>query len=85
MNYGSQVILAEPIGTRQQDNVALFDTRVEKIFGLGKRKLGLFLDGYNLFNANPEANILYSSGASFLRPTNIVPPRIVRFGVKLDW
>ena len=32
--------------------------------------------------ANKNTN--WSSGA-FLRPLNIVPPRIVRLGVKLDW
>ena len=30
LNYGTQIILAEPIGTRRQDNVTVIDFRVEK-------------------------------------------------------
>ena len=29
-NYGTQLVLVEPIGTRRQDNIALLDFRVEK-------------------------------------------------------
>lgn len=86
LNFGSQVVLAEPIDSRRQDNVTLFDLRVEKVFRLTARtKVSAFLDGYNLFNANPEQNIAWSSGSSFLRPLSIVPPRIFRFGTKFEW
>jgi hypothetical protein len=86
MNYGSQRILAEPFGTRQQDNIILVDTRVEKLLRVAKsRTLSLFVDGYNLTNANPAANINWGSGSTFLNPTTIVPPRLWRFGAKFDW
>jgi len=86
MNYGSQRLLAEPFGTRQQDNIILVDTRVEKLVRIAKsRTLSLFVDGYNLTNANPAANINWGSGATFLNPTTIVPPRLWRFGAKFDW
>jgi hypothetical protein len=85
-NYGNQRVLAEPIGTRRQDNVTLLDVRVEKIFRLPRgTKLSGFLDIFNMFNANPEQNITLSSGSNFLRPSNIVPPRIARFGAKFEW
>jgi hypothetical protein len=38
----------------------------------------------NLFNANPEQNTSWTSG-SFLRPLDIVPPRLARIGAKLEW
>jgi len=86
MNYGSQRILAEPFGTRQQDNIVLVDTRVEKLLKVAKsRTISLFVDGYNLTNTNPAANIVWSSGTSFTTPTTIVPPRLFRFGAKFDW
>ena len=44
-----------------------------------------FIDLYNVFNANPEQNITWASGASFLRPTDIVPPRVLRIGAKVNW
>jgi hypothetical protein len=74
-------VLAEPIGTRHQDHIALFDLRAEKIFKLNRGlSVSGFLDAFNLFNANAEQNTSYNSGSSFLRPLNIIPPRIVRIG-----
>ena len=54
MNYGSQRFLAEPFGSRQQDNIILVDTRVEKVFKLAKgTTLSAFVDGYNLTTPTP--------------------------------
>jgi hypothetical protein len=44
-----------------------------------------FIDIYNLANSNAEQNITVSSGANWLRPINIIPPRVMRLGVKYDW
>jgi hypothetical protein len=85
LNLGSLRVLAEPIGTRRTDHITLFDVRVEKIFPLGgSRRASSFVDVFNLFNANPEQNINWSS-AGFGRPLTIVPPRVARIGVKLAW
>jgi hypothetical protein len=98
LNYASNVrILAEPIGTRRMNNVTLLDVRVEKGFKLGgHRRLAGFVDVFNVLNTNPEQNTNWSAGLlaaedgrerrpSFLRPLSIVPPRLARLGVKLDW
>ena len=87
LNYTSNVrILAEPIGTRRMDNITILDVRVEKGLRLGgHRRLAGFVDVFNVFNDNPEQNTNWSSGPSFLRPLSIVPPRLARLGVKLDW
>ena len=37
MNYGAQRVLAEPFGSQQQDNIYLFDVRVEKIVQAGRK------------------------------------------------
>jgi hypothetical protein len=85
-NYGTQRVLAEPLGTRRQDNITLLDLRVEKLIRLPRSTaLSAFVDVFNMTNANAEQNITWSSGSSFLRPSNIVPPRIVRFGTKFEW
>jgi hypothetical protein len=86
LNYGNNVrVLAEPIGTRRMDNITILDLRVEKGFQLGgHRRLAGFVDVFNVFNANPEQNTSWSSG-SFLRPLSIVPPRLARLGLKLEW
>jgi hypothetical protein len=86
-NYAGNVrVLAEPIGTRRMDNVTLVDVRAEKGFRFaGGRRIAAFVDVFNLFNANPEQNISWSSGSTFLRPLSIVSPRLARVGGKLEW
>ena len=64
---------------------ASVDLRVEKVVRFGATSLSGFLDVFNMFNNNAEQNITWSSGSSFLRPSNIVPPRIARFGAKFEW
>lgn len=86
LGNGTVTILAEPVGTRRTDHVTIVDLRVEKSVPLKEtRRVAVFLDIFNCLNANPELNSIWSSGASFLRPVTIVPPRIVRIGMKVDW
>ena len=83
---GVNRILAEPIGTRRMDHLTSLDLRVEKGFQLpGQGRIAAFIDVFNFFNANPAQNVNWVSGASFLRPLTIVPPRLVRIGAKFDW
>jgi hypothetical protein len=84
-NYGQQRVLAEPIDSQAQRNFSLIDMRVEKSVPVGRRKIGLVLDIYNLTNANAEQNINWASGSAYLAPSNIIGPRIVRFGGRFDW
>jgi hypothetical protein len=88
MNYGTIAVLAEPLGTRHQDNLTFLDTRIEKrvrVAPLRNAQFGVLVDFYNLLNANPVEAMNWSSGSSFMRPTTIPGPRIVRFGCKVDW
>ncbi len=85
INYGSQRILAEPIDSRRQDDIAIVDIRAEKFFTMASRRLGLFADVYNLTNSDAAQNITWNSGTAFLRPVSIIGPTIMRFGVKFDW
>ncbi|MFN8058016.1 MAG: TonB-dependent receptor [Vicinamibacterales bacterium] len=84
--YGSVRILAEPFGTRRQDNISIIDLRVEKVFKFAQsRDLAGFFDIYNLGNANPAQNLQWSSGTSFNRPLSVVSPRLMRIGVKFNF
>ena len=85
-NYGNIRVLAEPLGTRRQDNFTILDLRAERVFQLPNgRSVSGFVDLYNILNSNAEQNITWSSGSSYLRPLTIVPPRIARFGAKFQW
>jgi hypothetical protein len=84
--YGSVRFLAEPFGTRRQDDIIITDLRVEKsVTFTGRRDVSLFFDLYNMFNQNPEQNLQWSSGTAFNRPLSIVPPRLARIGLKLNF
>jgi hypothetical protein len=85
LSYGSVRILAEPMGTRQQDNILITDVRVEKTQRFSGRDLSIFFDLYNIANANPAQNLQWSSGTAFNRPLSVVPPRLARIGVKVNF
>ncbi|MEO8682127.1 MAG: TonB-dependent receptor [Vicinamibacterales bacterium] len=86
INYGTQRILTEPLNSRRQDNIAILDIRSEKFFKLSTgRRIGVFADLYNAANNAAAQNIIWSSGTAFEQPVSVVGPRIMRFGVKLDW
>ena len=86
MNYGTIRVPAEPINTNRQDNVSIVDFRAEKVFRLDATlTVSPFFDLYNVLNANPVQNMTWASGTSYLRPTNIVPPRVARLGAKINW
>jgi outer membrane receptor protein involved in Fe transport len=86
INYGTQRILAEPIDSQRQDNIAILDIRVEKFFNMGAaRRFGVFFDVYNLTNSDTAQNINWGSGTTYLLPVAIIPPTIMRFGAKFDW
>jgi len=85
INYGTQRILAEPFGTQRQDNISVLDVRVEKAFTVAKTKVSGFFDVYNLGNSDAKQNITWASGSTYLLPSTVIGPRIMRFGVKYDW
>jgi len=85
LSYGSVRFLAEPIGSRRQDPISILDLRVEKTHRFSARDISVFFDLYNMTNENPAQNLQWSSGTSFNRPLSIVPPRLARIGLKLNF
>jgi hypothetical protein len=85
LNYGTVRIAAEPLETRRQDDITVVDFRLEKVIRAAGLQFGPFMDLYNVFNANAVQNLTWNSGSSFLRPTNIVPPRVLRLGAKVSF
>jgi hypothetical protein len=86
LNWGAATILAEPMGSQRKPNVTVVDLRTEKPFRImAAARVSAFVDVYNIFNTNAEQDVATASGASYLRPVVITPPRIARVGVKFDW
>jgi hypothetical protein len=93
----SQNFMAEDLLAHRMQTVKQLDLRAEKKLSLtGRVKLNVIFDVFNVFNANPEINILagtgritiLESGASI--PTygsvsTILPPRIARLSGRLEW
>ena len=50
-----------------------------------RRDISVFFDIYNMFNANPAQNLQWSSGTAYNRPLSVVPPRLARLGLKLNF
>ena len=90
---------AEQEGTYREENIWLFDTRVEKRFNLGSaRSLGLFFDAFNMGNSNAAEvqddivgrRTTTVDGQSvnyqrFMRPTAVLAPRVFRFGLRVNF
>src|SRR5690606_18345129 len=69
-------------GTDRTETVSKFlDLRFSKRFQAGPGNLEATIDLFNLLNANHVLLQTTALGSSWSRPTRILTPRIIRFGV----
>jgi hypothetical protein len=80
----STVQLIEP-GTRYEERVNQLDVRLSKSFTAGRNRLMASVDLYNVFNASPILDLNSRYGPNWLQPTVILPGRLFKFGVQLDF
>ena len=99
LRVGSLAVPLDAVGSCQQNNVAIFDTRVEKRVRFRERyEVGLFFDAFNIGNSNADQNQDNFTGTKtvtvsgqkvtyqrFLAPTTVISPRIFRLGVKFSF
>ncbi len=85
LNYGTQTVQVEPTGAQRMDAPLLFDVRAERRFALRAGTLSAFVDCFNIANSNAAVTIVTSSGATYRRPSVILPPRVFRLGAKFSW
>ena len=78
----SLVARAELIGTRRLSNINLLHLRFEKSLRVTRgQKVAIRLNVYNATNINTEQSTTQLSGVNFGRPSGIISPRILEFGV----
>jgi hypothetical protein len=78
----SIVLNVDPIGTYRRPNINLTTLKVEKRFALpGAQAATVTFSVYNLTNANTATGLQNRSGAQFLRPRAIMPPRLAEVGL----
>jgi carboxypeptidase family protein/TonB-dependent receptor-like protein len=72
----------EPIGTRRLPHTNQLDLRVEKSFTVREgQRVAVRMNIFNALNSNAVLGVVRQSGATFDRPTSIMPPRIAEFSV----
>jgi len=75
-------------GTMYGDRLNQLDFRVSKVFRLDKSRTAVNFDLYNALNANPVTllNMNYTgTGEAWLRPQGILPARLFKMSVQLDF
>lgn len=82
LNQGTDTVWVQPRGDDRAETVSEFvDIRFAKRFPLGLSRLEATLDVFNLLNANHVQLQTEAIGTAIGRPTRILAPRIVRFGI----
>jgi hypothetical protein len=78
----SEVVRVQPRGIDRTDDVTKFiDLRVSKRIRMRRTSLEATVDIFNLANANHVLLQTEALGSTFGRPSRILTPRIVRFGI----
>jgi hypothetical protein len=86
LTRGSQTLFLSARGDERLPNVNELDLRISRPFKVGpSRKLVPQIDLFNLGNAGPAVTITSAVGSSYLAPTQILAPRIVRVGFALTF
>ena len=75
-------MLAGASGEGEDGRLLVYFPDAELSDGAAEKASKGFFDVYNIFNSNANQAMTTSSGASWLRPTAITPPRIARLGIK---
>jgi len=82
----SIVLNVDPIGTLKRPDINLVDMRFERSFTFwNQRKLSARVNIYNLLNSGTVTNINARAGATYLRPTAILPARILELNMTFQY
>jgi hypothetical protein len=82
---GPEPIRAYTPGRTRFSFVGSVDLRVQKDFVLGRGRLGLFLDVFDLFNTTREVEEIVATSPDFRDVSAVEPPRSLRVGLRLHF
>lgn len=83
LNQGNVVIHAGERNAESYDSLHLMDLRLNYDLPISRLNASFALDVFNATNANTVTRVNPLSGANFNRVVEFVPPRVLRFGVKV--
>jgi hypothetical protein len=79
-------IHVERADANREDNIWVFDTRIEKTFKLvSTMQFRGFIDLFNLTNSHASETIGRATGINYQKPALILAPRTARLGFRLMW
>jgi hypothetical protein len=83
---GTVTVLLEPLGENRFDNFQIFDLRIDRSFAFGDARVIPGLDIFNVSNGNTVLARRRNQNASNANQVSgIVAPRVIRFGVRVQW
>ncbi|MDO8679780.1 MAG: carboxypeptidase regulatory-like domain-containing protein [Acidobacteriota bacterium] len=83
---GTRTVRVEPITANRSEMVQILDVRLDKTLKFGKLgKLTAMLDAFNLTNAGTVTTFRNATGPTYKEVTELLDPRIVRFGFRYDF
>ncbi len=88
LTQSSQTLYVAPPGAVRLPDVNLLDVRMGRVFRVGERwKFLPELDIYNLLNRATymAENTSVNAGALYLNPQTVLPPRLFKIGMKVDF
>jgi hypothetical protein len=85
LTRASQTIQLSERGTERYPNVTMFDIRLSRAFRFGGRSFQPTFDFFNIGNADTTVAHTTAVGGSYLAPSEILSPRIIRVGFSFDF
>jgi hypothetical protein len=84
--FPASTIYADDADANRQDNIWVFDVRLEKTVNIVQRmRARLFVDFFNITNSSAAETITVTTGANYLRPSAILAPFTTRLGFRVLW
>ncbi|MBI4477134.1 MAG: hypothetical protein HY654_08160, partial [Acidobacteria bacterium] len=86
LQQGTETVRVQPRGDDRTDTVNKFvDIRFAKRFTIERRRIELTADLFNALNANHVLAQNEAVGSALGRPSRILAPRVIRFGVTVNY
>jgi hypothetical protein len=85
LTRSSQTVRLSERGDERLPDVSMIDLRFSRSFRFGDRRITPLVEIFNLTNADTEVGFNPNVGSSYLRPTEILSPRLLRLGVTIDF
>ncbi len=82
---GFSSIRVEENGDFRQGATSILDLRFAKTFRAGGLSFEAMIDGFNMLNANTILRTGVVTGSNFNVPRNVLPPRIFRLGLRVEF